>query len=92
MDEKTKLAIDLGGVIFNNTIESLRAENATQAERIAELEQDLHTTADALAEVEQIRLGLENVRLFAARHRKEDWALMILGFCAEAGVVGSITR
>ena len=61
-------------------------------ERIKELEQELQTTADALAEVEQIRLGLENVRLFAARHRKEDWALLILGFCSEAGVVGSALR
>lgn len=43
-------------------------------------------------EIEKLRLGLENCRLFAARHRKEDWALLILGFCAEAGVVGSITR
>ena len=66
--------------------------HAAQAERIKELEQDLQTTADALAEVERIRLGLQNCRLFAARHRKEDWALMILGFCAEAGEVGSILR
>ena len=44
------------------------------------------------AEVERLRMGLENCRLLAARHRKEDWALMILGFCAEAGVVGSVTR
>lgn len=28
----------------------------------------------------------------AARHRKEDWALLILGFCAEGGVVGSAMR
>lgn len=69
-----------------------KAEYEKQAARIKELEQDIQTTADALAEVEQIRLGLQNVRLFAARHRKEDWALMILGFCAEAGEVGSITR
>ena len=40
----------------------------------------------------RLRLGLENCRLLAARHRKEDWALLILGFCAEAGVAGSITR
>ena len=42
--------------------------------------------------MEKLRLGLENCRLLAARHRKEDWALLILEFCAEAGVVGSITR
>ena len=69
-----------------------QAEITKRDEQIAELEQDLQTTADALAEVEQIRIGLENVRLFAARHRKEDWALLILGFCSEAGVVGSVLR
>ena len=43
-------------------------------------------------EIEKMRMSLENCRLLAARHRKEDWALLILGFCAEAGVVGSVTR
>ena len=43
-------------------------------------------------EIEKMLMGLENCRLLAARHRKEDWALLILGFCAEAGVVGSVTR
>ena len=43
-------------------------------------------------EIEKLRNGLENCRLFAARNRNEDWALLILGFCAEAGVVGSVTR
>lgn len=43
-------------------------------------------------EIEKLRAGLENCRLLAARHRKEDWALLILGFCAEVGVVGSVTR
>ena len=43
-------------------------------------------------DMEKLRLGLDNCRLLAARHRKEDWALLILGFCAEAGIVGSITR
>ncbi len=41
---------------------------------------------------EKMRMGLENCRLLAARHRKEEWALLIFGFCAEAGVVGSVTR
>ena len=52
------------------------------AAKVAELE----------AENEKLRSGLENCRLFAARHRKEDWALLILGLCAESGVVGSTTR
>ena len=42
--------------------------------------------------MERLHFGLENCRLLAARHRKESWALLILGFCAEAGVVGSVTR
>ena len=41
---------------------------------------------------DELLAALENCRLLAARHRKEDWALLILGFCAECGVVGSITR
>ncbi len=41
---------------------------------------------------EKMRMALENCRLLAARHRKEDWALLILGFCADAGVAGSVTR
>jgi len=45
-----------------------------------------------LDEREKLLSGLQNCRLLAARHRKEDWALLILGFCAEGGVVGSITR
>ena len=45
-----------------------------------------------LKEIERLRHGLENCRLFAARNRKESWALLVLGFCSEAGVVGSITR
>ena len=56
----------------------------------------LNTLCDAYEEIEKQRdellAALENCRLLAARHRKEDWALLILGFCAECGVVGSITR
>lgn len=47
---------------------------------------------DAAEEIEKLHCALENCRLFAARNRKESWALLILGFLAEAGVVGSITR
>ena len=43
-------------------------------------------------DIEKLRNGLENCRLLAARNRKEPWALLILGFCAECGVVGSVTR
>ena len=48
--------------------------------------------AELEAENAKLRSALENCRLLAARHRKEDWALLTLGFCAEGGVIGSITR
>jgi hypothetical protein len=80
--------------IHEEDVEYIRADIV--AEQLAEKQQDLQTTEDALGhayrEIEHLTLGLENCRLFAARHRKEDWALLILGFCAEAGVVGSMTR
>ncbi len=44
---------------------------------------------DAAVEKAWARFCLENCRLFAARHRKEEWAQTILRFCAEAGVTGS---
>jgi hypothetical protein len=83
---------------------SLRRSFSDAENRIAELQQELQTTADALGhatlegydgiahDMEKLRFGLENCRLLAARNRKEVWALLILGFCAEAGVTGSITR
>jgi len=36
--------------------------------------------------------ALENIRLFAARHRKEDWGQQILKYCEEAGLRGSPLR
>lgn len=36
--------------------------------------------------------ALENIRLFAARNRKEDWGQQILKYCADAGVSGSPLR
>ena len=44
------------------------------------------------AEVQRLRDALENVRLLAARHRKEEWAGHMLRFCADAGVTGSSLR
>lgn len=41
---------------------------------------------------DKLKFALENCRLFAARNRKESWALLILGFLAECGVVGSPLR
>lgn len=45
-----------------------------------------------ISKVEKQQMALENCRLLAARHRKEDWALLILGFCAEGGVVGRLLK
>jgi hypothetical protein len=57
---------------------------------------DLSAAAEEIerlqAEVSRLTMGLENCRLLAARHRKDPWALLVLGFCAEAGISGSITR
>jgi len=76
--------------------DSLTQQLAAKDAEISEIQQDLQTTVDALGhanrEIEQLTIGLENCRLFAARNRKEDWALLILIFCAESGVVGSVTR
>jgi hypothetical protein len=40
----------------------------------------------------EMRDAMENCRLYAARHRKEEWARTILDFCKEAGVTGSPLR
>jgi hypothetical protein len=56
----------------------------------------LYAAAQPSAEVEQALTkminALANIRLFAARHRKEEWAKTILRFCAEGGAVGSPLR
>ena len=56
----------------------------------------INALCDAYEELElqrdKLQFSLENCRLLAARHRKEDWAPLILGFCARGGVAGSITR
>jgi len=36
--------------------------------------------------------GLENCRLYAARHRKEEWAKVILRLCKAGGAIGSPLR
>ena len=60
---------------------------------MSDVEQWEHDEQRAMEnEIEKLRFELENCRLLAARHRNEPWALLILGFCAEAGVVGSVTR
>ena len=41
---------------------------------------------------DELVAALENCRLLAARHRKEEWATHILRFCVESGVIGSPIR
>ena len=41
---------------------------------------------------DELLAALENCRLLAARHRKEEWATHILRFCVESGVIGSPIR
>ena len=59
-----------------------KAENALLRGQIAALRQQ----RDGLLK------ALENCRLLAARHRKEEWATHILRFCVESGVIGSPIR
>lgn len=40
----------------------------------------------------ELLAALENCRLLAARHRKEEWAGHVLRFCGEAGVAGEVMR
>ncbi len=41
---------------------------------------------------DELLAALENCRLLAARHRKEEWAQHILRFCESAGAIGSPLR
>lgn len=41
---------------------------------------------------DELVAAIENCRLLAARHRKEEWATHILRFCVESGVIGSPIR
>ena len=48
-----------------------------------------HQQQESIARLEY---ALENCRLYAARHRKEEWAQHILRFCTDARVAGSPMR
>lgn len=41
---------------------------------------------------DELLVALENCRLLAARHRKEEWAGHVLRFCGESGVAGKVMR
>ena len=75
------------------TLAAQRLEALQETERQRdELQASLYGLYELEAERDKMKFALENIRLFAARHRKEDWSLLILDFCAEGGVVGSVTR
>jgi hypothetical protein len=43
-------------------------------------------TNDSTEEVTKLRDALENVRLLASRHSREEWAQHMLRFCSDVGV------
>lgn len=43
-------------------------------------------------DIGKMRKSLENCRLLASRHAKEDWAQHILRFCKDADIVSSTLR
>lgn len=47
---------------------------------------------DIAKQRDELMAALENCRLLAARHRKEEWAGHVLRFCGEAGVAGEVMR
>jgi hypothetical protein len=49
-------------------------------------------TVDAAAELNKLRNALENVRMLASRHAKEDWAQHMLRFCNDVGVKANPLR
>jgi len=69
-----------------NTFLTQMMWEAWQAARAAPA-QDVTAT-----EWNEMRDAMENCRLYAARHRKEEWARTILDFCKEGGVTGSPLR
>lgn len=52
-------------------------------------QQELH---EVKRQRDELLAALENCRLLAARHRKEEWAGHVLRFCGEAGVAGEVMR
>lgn len=85
------------------TFMTYKEECEALRQRVAELETllvsstkkqvELTSERDALKQKkDELVAALENCRLLAARHRKEEWATHILRFCVESGVIGSPIR
>lgn len=72
--------------------ESHTDDLAAAQNRIEQLEASVYGLYELEAERDRLRFALENCRLLAARHRKEDWAIHILRFCSDAGVTSSTMR
>lgn len=58
----------------------------------ATLDQMANTAWDRFQSHTVVLQALENCRLYAARHRKEEWSAVIRRFCAEGGATGSPLR
>jgi hypothetical protein len=50
------------------------------------------TNTDDAVEATKLRHALENVRLLASRHSREEWAQHMLRFCSDAGVKANPLR
>lgn len=83
--------------------ETLVRQTQIDAARIEELEREIERKMSAAAFVlkerdalqadnARLREALENCRLLAARHRKEEWAGHVLRLCESAGVAATALR
>ena len=54
--------------------------------------EQMHYLGQVEKQRDELMAALENCRLLAARHRKEEWAGHVLRFCGEAGVAGEVMR
>jgi len=78
---------------MSRSMQKLQAETINEALGKAKYERAApKLEAEPTGEIERLRNGLENCRLYAARTRGYEWAKTILRFCDESGVSGSITR
>lgn len=69
------------------------ASPASNARFYEAVHQDLAPLARILeADSQRMQSALENIRLYAARHRREEWARTVLRFCDEGGVSATILR
>lgn len=100
--ERLRLAA-CGVVALANTPESAakaremlpkyRSASCNDVARIVDSEMALRQERDALqADNARLLEALENCRLLAARHRKEEWAGHVLRLCESAGVAATVLR